>query len=407
MSKAWDKESDGQQTPVIQVERRSVGIGTFVGALVLMGMVSYIAGTRSNLITAFLRGTAMSTDSLDLSAVEDTYRTLKANYDGTIDTQKLIDGASRGLTAAAGDRYTVFMDKTEAGTFNQELSGEVTGIGAEIGVRASQPTIIRVITGSPAEKAGVKAGDIIQSVNDESIQGQTTDQVATKIRGTAGTSVKVSVKRVADAKDFTIVREKLNDPSVRWKVQDGVGLITMTRFDTDTAQLMRDAATQLKAQNVKGIILDLRDNGGGYLDAARDVASLWLRNKVVVTERRGDTVTGTEKTSGEPAFEGVKTILLVNGGSASASEIVAGALQEYGAATLLGEKTFGKGSVQKVVQLDDGRILKVTIAKWYTPKGKNITKEGIAPDTTVPLTAADTDAGKDPQLDAAMQKINQ
>ena len=188
---------------------------------------------------------------------------------------------------------------------------------------------------------------------------------------------------------------------MRSEVKDGIGTLTITRFDRDTADKAREIALQFKQQNVKAVIVDLRDNGGGYANAGRDVAGLWLKNKVIFTEHEGDKVTATERSGADAPFEGMKTIVLVNGGSASASEIVAGALQEYGAATLLGEKTFGKGSVQQVVNLPGGRTLKVTIAKWYTPKGKNITKEGITPDKTVGMLTAEIDAGRDPQMDAA------
>ena len=153
------------------------------------------------------------------------------------------------------------------------------------------------------------------------------------------------------------------------------------------------------------MILDLRDNGGGYLDAAVNVAGIWLDNKLVVSEKTGDKTTGEEKTSGATILSGMKTVVLVNGGTASASEILAGALQEHGAATLVGEKTFGKGSVQKVLQLTDGRVLKVTIAKWYTPRGKNITKEGITPQTEVKMTSEDVNTGKDPQIDKARELV--
>jgi carboxyl-terminal processing protease len=250
------------------------------------------------------------------------------------------------------------------------------------------------------------AGDVIVGVNDESMKGSTSDVVASKIRGEAGTTVKVSVLRDKELKEFNIVRAKVNNPSVRWEIKDNVGVIIMNRFDSEAASSTRAAAKEFKSKGVKAVVLDLRDNGGGYLDAARDVASIWLKDKVIVTEKSGDTVTGTERSSGDPILEGVKTVVVVNGGSASASEIVAGALQEYGAATIVGEKTFGKGSVQQIINLADGRILKVTIAKWYTPKGKNITKEGITPDKTVIMTAADTNAGKDPQMDVAVESIN-
>lgn len=372
-----------------------------------MGIAGYFVGNNSSYLMATVRGIKTANDTIDLSAVQDTYRLLKANYDGTLDVQKLIDGASRGLTAAAGDRYTVFMDKDETTDFQNSLTGHVSGIGAALGARSGKTTIVRTIPNSPAEQSGLKAGDILVGVNDESVIDQTADQIVTKIRGQSGTSVKVSVKRGEELKEFTITRAEVNDPSVRSEIRNGVGILTITRFDQDTADKAREVAMQFVSQNVKAVVLDLRDNGGGYANAGRDVAGLWLKNQVIFTERHDTTVTGTEKSGDSAPLAGMKTTVLVNGGTASASEIVAGALQENGAATLLGEKTFGKGSVQQVINLNDGRTLKVTIAKWYTPKGKNITKEGITPNQTVAMVAADVDAGRDPQLDAALAGLNQ
>ncbi len=238
-------------------------------------------------------------------------------------------------------------------------------------------------------------------MNDSSVEGLDSSEVASKIRGPEGTTVKVAVKRGEETKNFSITRAKLSDPSVRSSVENGIGTLTITRFDANTAALTRQAAQGFVAQGVKGVILDLRDDGGGYLDAAQDVASLWLRDKVIVTEKTNNTVKNTIRTKGEPVLENIKTVILVNGGSASASEIVAGALQDHKAATLIGEKTYGKGTVQKLIDLPDGRQLKVTIARWFTPNGKNITKEGIAPDTAVQLTSDDRNTGRDPQLEAA------
>ena len=384
--------------------KSTVSKNTFILSMAFVALVAFVAGTRSTQLYASvapLFGIKASADTLDMQLVQRTFQELKANYDGTLDTNKLIDGAARGMVAAAGDRYTVFMDKTEAEDFAKQLSGEVSGIGCEIGVRSNQPTIIRVLTDSPAEQAGVKANDVIVAVNGESVVGADSATVAEKIRGEAGTSVKVKVARGEEAQEFTITRAKISDPSVRWSVKDGVGTMVISRFDQDTGELARKAATEFKSQGVKGVILDLRDDGGGYLDAARDVAGIWLDNKVVVTEKTDGKVTDTVSSTSSPVLAGVKTIVLVNGGSASASEIVAGALQDYKVATLVGEKTFGKGSVQKLIDLPDGRELKVTIAKWYTPNGKNITKEGITPDQKVQLTSDDMNAGRDPQADAA------
>lgn len=404
------KQNDKQPLQAItygQGDTKGISKSIFIVSLAVMALIGYVVGSNSSYLFATLRGVKVANDTIDLSSVQDTYRILKANYDGTLDTQKLIDGASRGLTAAAGDRYTVFMDKEETATFDDDLSGHVSGIGAALGTRGGQTTIIRTIPNSPAEQTGLKPGDTIVGVNDESMKDQTPDQIVTKIRGQSGTSVKVSVKRGDETKQFTITRADVSDPSVRSEVKNGIGILTITRFDKDTTDKAREVALQFKQQAVKAVVLDLRDNGGGYASAGRDVAGLWLKDQIIFTERQGDTITGTERSGGSAPLQGVKTIVLVNGGTASASEIVAGALQENSAATLLGEKTFGKGSVQQVINLDGGRTLKVTIAKWYTPKGKNITKEGITPDRTVGMVAADIDAGRDPQMDAALSSLSQ
>lgn len=382
----------------------TVSKSTFYFGLVFVALVAFVAGTRNQQLYAAIApvfGVKASADTLDLALVQKTYQELKANYDGTLDTTKLIDGAARGMVAEAGDRYTIFMDKKESEDFQKQLSGEVSGVGCEIGVRAGQPTILRVLPDSPAEKGGLKAADTIVAVNGEAVEGLDAAGVAEKIRGEEGTSVKLSIRRGDETKEFTITRAKISDASVRYSIENGIGKMIISRFDTDTGDLARKAAIEFKNNNVKGVIVDLRDNGGGYLDAARDVAGIWLNNKVVVSEKTDGKTTDEVRTGMNAILEGVKTVVLVNGGSASASEIVAGALQDYNVATLVGEKTFGKGTVQKIIDLPDGRTLKVTIARWYTPKGKNITKEGIAPDVKVTMSTEDINAGRDPQLDAA------
>ncbi len=374
-------------------------------------IIGFVAGTRSNDILAAVGpafGVKVHTGTLDLSSVQDTYQKLAANYDGTLDTQKLVEGASRGMVAAAGDPYTVYMDAKEAADFNNDLSGNIGGgIGAEIGLREDQPTIIRVLKDNPAEKAGLAAGDQIVAVNDQTAVGQTVDKVVANVRGEAGTTVKISVLRAGAPKEFTVTRSTINNPSVDGKIENGVGTLTISRFDSQTGSLARKAAQQFKDQGVKNIILDLRGNGGGYLGAAQDVAGLWLNDKVVVSERTGGKTTEELKTGKDPLLTGIPTVVLVNGGTASASEIVAGALQDHGVAKLLGEKTFGKGSVQQVLDLSAGTVLKVTIAKWYTPKGNNINKQGIVPDQTVVLSQQDASSGNDPQLQAALRLLGQ
>lgn len=372
-------------------------------------MVGFVAGTRQHELLAAVGpifGAKVATGTIDTSSLQDTYRQLKANYDGPIDPDTLIEGANRGLVAAVDDQYTVFMSAEEAKQFDMDLSGNIGGgIGAEIGVRDGQPTILRVLADTPAEKSGIKAGDVIARVNSTETSGWTADKTAEVIRGEVGTTVKIEVVRDGKLEEFTITRASITNPSVESEVKDGIGILTMRRFDSETANLARKAAEDFKRQNVSGVILDLRGNGGGYLSAAQEVAGLWLDNKVVVTERRGGEVQDELKSGSGSVLAGVPTVILVNGASASASEIVAGALQDHGAATLVGEKTFGKGTVQKLINLSRGAELKVTVARWYTPNGKNLSSEGIVPDKEVELTREDVDAGRDPQMSAAMKGL--
>lgn len=373
--------------------------------LTVVLLIGFVLGTRSQEIygvVAPLFGVKGTAGTLDLRTLQTVYQELKANYDGTLDEQALISGASKGLVDAAGDRYTVYLDAKEAEAFNKDLSGEIGGgIGVELAIRHDQPTVIRVLEGNPAKEAGVLAGDVILAVNDQPTKSLDTMKVAEKIRGQAGTTVKLKLLRGADQKDISITRAIVSNPSVEARVESGIGILRISRFDEKSAGLARSDAMDLVNQGATAIILDLRGNGGGYLTAAQEIAGLWLKDKVIVSERTNGKVTDELKSDGEPLLAGLDTVVLVDGASASASEIVAGALKDYKVATIVGEKTFGKGTVQKVIDLGAGTKLKVTVARWYTPKGKNITKQGISPDKKVELTADDANNGRDPQLDAA------
>jgi len=376
----------------------------------LIFIVGYAAGTRNDQIVGFVGprlGFKVVTGQLDLSSVQTTFRALKANFDGTLDDKTLISGASKGLVAAAGDDYTIYMDKAEADDFNKDLSGDIGGgIGAEIGDRNNKVTIIRTLPDTPAAEAKLLPGDVIVAVNDQSVADWSVNDAVNKIRGDVGTTVKLTVQRGVETKNFSIKRAKITAPSVESKIVSGdIGVLTLTRFDDTTGNDARLAAENFKKHNVRGVILDLRGNGGGLLTAAQEVAGIWLRDQVVVSERTNGVTTDELHSSNDPILDGVPTVVLVNGSSASASEIVAGALQDYHAATLIGEKTFGKGSVQKLINLPDGAVLKVTVAKWYTPDGKNINKQGIMPDKKVSLSASDAIAGQDPQMDAALERF--
>ncbi|MEI7918082.1 MAG: S41 family peptidase [Candidatus Saccharibacteria bacterium] len=347
--------------------------------------------------------------SIDMSSLQETYNKLAANYDGTLDTNALIQGANRGMVAAAGDAYTTYFSPSEAIDFNNNLSGNIGGgIGAEIGLKNDKVTINRPLKDNPAIKAGLLAEDVILKVNDESIAGWTVDRAVGVIRGDVGTTVKLTIQRGTEVKDYTITRATINNPSVDSSVVDGLGTITISRFDDKTGALAKAAAQDFVKQGVKSVILDLRYNGGGYVSAAVDVAGLWLDNQVIVTERTGtdgSKIVSTSKSGSDAILKGIPTVVLVNGQSASASEIVAGALQDHKAAKLVGEKTFGKGSVQEPMQLSGGAEIKVTVARWYTPNGKNITKEGITPDVTATLTQTDINNSVDPQVDAAKKAL--
>lgn len=397
-----------EDSPAPVKRTRGITKSTLFFSLALAVTVGFAAGTRADQLFAAIApvfGIKASADTLDTAVLQQAYRQLKANFDGELDSEVLANGAARGMVAAAGDKYTVFLDPAEAAEFADDLSGQVSGIGCEIGIRSDQPTVLRVLSDSPAEKAGVKPGDVFVSVNGESTVDQDSSTVAQRIRGEAGTSVKIVVLRAGEQKEFTITRAQVSDPSVRWSVSDGIGTMIISRFDEDTATLARQAAAQFVAQKARAVIVDLRDNGGGYLTAARDVAGIWLDNKLVVSEQSNGIATDRITSGSDTILEGVKTIVLVNGGSASASEIVAGALQDHRVATLVGEKTFGKGTVQQLINLSGGSQLKVTIARWFTPKGKNITEAGITPDRTVGLTADDTNNSRDPQRDEAIRLI--
>lgn len=378
--------------------------GLLLGGL-LIAVISFAAGMRSDMVFAAIApviGIRVETGTIDLSSVQETYRALKANFDGELDTQKLIDGANRGLVEAAGDPYTAYLNPDAVKELENELSGSIGGgIGAEIGLRNGQLTIIRPLKDSPALQAGIEAGDVIVAVNDEDASGWTVDQVVQKIRGEIGSKVTVKVLRDRETKDITVVRQEVKSPTVEAEIVGDVGILTVHRFNSETGPLARTEAEKFVSSGVKRVVLDLRGNPGGEVTAAQALAGLWLENQVILTQRRGDEIIQTNKSTGRPILGDIKTVILINGGSASASEIVAGALRDYDKATLVGETTYGKGSVQAVIRLSGGSQLKVTESRWFTPKGKNIDKTGIEPDVKVELTADDINNNRDPQLEKA------
>ena len=328
-------------------------------------------------------------------------------FDGNLDAVKLIEGASKGLVEASGDEYTTYMDAKEAEEFNKNLSGDVgAGVGIEVGMRNNLPTVIRPLKNNPAVKAGILAGDVIIEVNGESVSGDTIDKITTKIKGEAGTTVKIKISRNGEEKEFSITRATISNPSVELEISDKVAILTISRFDSETGALAKKYAQEIKQKGILKVILDLRGNSGGYVTAAQSVASLWLeKNKLIVVEKKGSKTIDEIRSTGENILGGTETIVLADQGSASASEIVVGALKDNKVAKIYGKTTYGKGSVQEPIDINGGSLLKVTIAKWYTPSGKNIDKEGIVPDKKIELTTDDVNSGRDPQMDLAKQEL--
>ena len=373
--------------------------------LVIVAIVSFVAGARSDALfanVASVFGVRTSNKTIDLSSVQKTYQELIANYDGKLDTQKLIYGANRGLVEAAGDPHTAYMDPDETKEFDKSLSGQIGGgIGAEIGLRNNKPTIIKPLENSPAQKAGIKAGEAIVKVNDEASSDWSVEKVVSKIRGEVGTSVKLTLLSDGKTREVSVVRQNIVSPAVESEIDGEIGILKVNRFGDDTVSLSRKYASEFVEKGVKKVILDLRNNPGGTVGAAQGLLGIWLDNQIAMTERRGSEIVKTLRTTGTPILGNMKTVVLINGNSASASEITAGALREYGKATLVGQKSYGKGSVQIVLGLPGGSQMKVTEARWYTPKDKNIDKTGIEPDVKVDLSSDDVNNNVDPQMDKA------
>ena len=373
--------------------------------LVIVAIVSFVAGARFDALfanVASVFGVRTSNKTIDLSSVQKTYQELIANYDGKLDTQKLIYGANRGLVEAAGDPHTAYMDPDETKEFDKSLSGQIGGgIGAEIGLRSNKPTIIKPLENSPAQKAGIKAGEVIVKVNDEASSDWSVEKVVSKIRGEVGTSVKLTLLSGGQTREVSVVRQNIVSPAVESEIDGEIGILKVNRFGDDTVSLSRKYASEFVEKGVKKVILDLRNNPGGTVGAAQGLLGIWLDNQIAMTERRGSEIVKTLRTTGTPILGNIKTVVLINGNSASASEITAGALREYGKATLVGQKSYGKGSVQIVLGLPGGSQMKVTEARWYTPKGKNIDKTGIEPDVKVDLSSDDVNNNVDPQMDKA------
>lgn len=347
---------------------------------------------------------------IDFKIFWDVWDKLKENYvdQDKLSEKKMFYGAIEGMVASAGDPYTIFMDPKDAKDFDDDLAGTFEGIGAEIGIKDDILTVIAPLPDTPAEKAGLRSGDKIYAINGESTAGININEAVDKIRGERGTDVVLSIFHEGDSgvHDVIITRGVIVVKSVYTEVlDDNIFKISISSFNDDTKKLFDEAVLKILQDNPKGIILDLRNNPGGYLDTAIEMASEWIEDSVIVYEKYTDDYKLEHPSRGRALLKDFKTVVLVNQGSASASEIVSGALQDYSKATIIGRQTFGKGSVQTLIDLDDGSSVKITIAKWLTPKGRSINDEGVTPDFEVDLTKEDYENDKDPQLEAAIDYL--
>ena len=391
----------------IDWKAKKVKLGSsIVGAFVAL-IIGVVLGVSWNNYAPYLGGKLSANSNVSWNELNEVYNSLITNYDGDIDKSAIIDGAKHGLVEAVGDQYTVYMDKEETSDFNSLLHGDVgAGVGIEMGLRDGYVRVLRTLPDNPAREAGVLAGDVIYKVDNEEVYTWSTEDIANKLRGAAGTEVELTVARDGEEKTFNLTRETINNVSayVDYK-KNNTAVVTITRFDNDTGTLVQSFANEILNKGTQKLILDLRGNGGGYVSAARDLLSLWLDGEKILIQKSKLSPTDdlTYSLKNKALFANLKTIVLVNGNTASASEIVAGALKDYNKATIVGETTFGKGVVQSMLNLSSGTTLKVTSAHWYTPNGNTINLTGIEPDHEVINTYDDINHSRDPQMDKALE----
>lgn len=360
-------------------------------------------------------------EDVDFREFWDVWEYVKENYvqSDLTDTQ-LFYGALEGLVSSLDDPYSVFFDPEITNEFEQELSGSFEGIGAEIGIRDNQLTIIAPLANTPAARSGLRAGDSVIMIDGEETFGLSLDRAVSKIRGEKGSEVILTVYTEGDddTHDVSIIRDTINIDSVRVsknsnggsidedtiELEEGdIAYVELLYFNENTLADWNRTVQEILQLNPKGFVLDLRNNPGGFLDTAIEISGEWVNGNTVVKEKLRNGIEIAHNADRRPRLEGIPTVVLVNGGSASASEIVAGALQDYEAATIVGETTFGKGSVQDLRRFRDGSSVKLTIAEWLTPLGRNINEQGIEPDEVIELTRENFDNDEDPQLDRAFE----
>lgn len=388
--------------PIIVAIAISFGIGVYVG------QVNRPSVEKLELLTSPELGKPAG---VDFSLFWDAWKIVEEKYVDRLklNPQEMIYGAISGMLRALGDPYTLFLLPQESKKFKEDMQGSFEGIGAEISIRKGVLTIIAPLEGSPAKRAGLLPQDKILKINETATSDLNIDEAVNLIRGPKGTEVNLLILREewSEPKEFKITREAIQIPVLKWELKDSnIAYIQFYHFTENASFEFQKTVQEILASNAKSIILDLRNNPGGYLETSVDIASWFLpKNEIVAIEDFGNNKKIEYRSKGYLKLANFPLVVLVNSGSASASEIVAGALRDIRGIKLVGEKTFGKGSVQEMEELAGGSSLKITIAKWLTPSGKSIMEEGLEPDIKIERTPEDIDANRDPQLDKALEML--
>lgn len=390
----------------------------FIAAIFLMG-VSFGAGfyfgdkniPSIEKVTSVINKETGMPEGVDFSMFWDVWRDVEDSFveEKKISREHMVYGAISGMVKSLGDPYTVFLDPEEAKKFKDDVSGSFEGIGAEIGIRKNVLTIISPLKNTPADLAGLRPGDKILKINDTITLDLTVEEAVSLIRGQKGTEVTLHITRdgFENTKEIKIIRGTIKIPIVKFEMKgNNIAHIALYHFTANSSIELRNALREALNAGAKKMILDLRNNPGGYLDVSIDIASLFLsEGEVIVSEEFGNGEKDEYKSYGPGVLKDFPMVILINEGSASASEILAGALRDVRGVKLIGQKTFGKGSVQQLKDLKGGASLKVTIAKWFTPKGYSISEGGLAPDIEIEMTEEDFEKQRDPQLEKALEII--
>jgi len=417
--------NDSQLKPARQTHTKNL-LG--IGLALLLASAAFFSGIQlgtgesgkaqleAGLFSIFAR-TPVADDEVDLTEFWRVWNLMEEKFVSSSSTDSIsieerIQGAISGLVKSYGDPYTVFLPPTDAAEFDETISGNFGGVGMEVGIRNEVVTVIAPLPDTPAESAGIVAADIIVRIDETSTEGMGIDEAVRLIRGEKGTDVLLTVYREGEFEllEISVTRGTINIPTVKTEKRDDVFIISLYSFNALAEAKMQDALKEYSKSGTKKLVLDLRGNPGGFLQSAVSIGSYFIpAGEVIVRENFGDgsaeeLYRSSGKTLGKAAPE--EMVVLIDGGSASASEILAGALSQHGIATLIGKTTFGKGSVQELIDLPKGSSLKVTIARWFTPDGTSISIEGLAPDIVIERTPQQVMADEDPQLEAAIKWLN-